>query len=429
MTAPATLRPAAKPGTYHEPVLERRRRYEPETAAPGAARRLVAGAVAEAGLDIDTDLLELLVSEVVTNAVLHAGSDIEVTCRVTGAGARVDVRDWSPVLPLRRHYEDEAMTGRGLELVEMLATDCGVRTLGDGKVVWFQVGNDPGNDAPPDGERWSAGDSAGATVAVHLLGVPVPLVWAALQYSDAMLRELAFLMLAADGEGEPETWRAPQLDIGPIVSAVEEGRANGRESMDVVLEFPRSAASAALERIALVDEADRLARRGELLSVPAVPEIGAVRHWLYGQIALQAEGALPTAWVLPSGLEPEREPVVLTARERAGFDRRTEGVVVADDTNRIVHVNPAAAVLLGWDADALEGRRLTVLVPHRLREAHLAGFTHYQLTGEGRILGQELRLPALRREGTEVEVTFTVETVPFEAGSTGFVASMDLADR
>jgi PAS domain S-box-containing protein len=227
-------------------------------------------------------------------------------------------------------------------------------------------------------------------------------------------------------DDEHERWRAPQIDIGPIVEALDEA-GEGSEAVDVELELPQSASVAGLERMALVDDADRLARQGVLLSIPAVPEIGACRRWLFGQIALQAEGAEPVAWSLPQDLVPEQLAVVPTDEERAGFDDLGSAVVVADDTHRLVHVSAGAAALLGWEAADLEGRRLTTVVPPRLREAHLAGFTRYQLTHEPRILDQWIRLPALRRDGSEVEVELTISSISFVGGRSGFLAVMERA--
>jgi PAS domain S-box-containing protein len=80
----------------------------------------------------------------------------------------------------------------------------------------------------------------------------------------------------------------------------------------------------------------------------------------------------------------------------------TEAVVAADEANRIVAVSPAGARLLGWDAADLVGQRLTVIIPEPLREQHLAGFSRHRLTGEARIIGRSVELPALRRDGTTV---------------------------
>jgi anti-sigma regulatory factor (Ser/Thr protein kinase) len=92
----------------------------------------------------DTQLVEaaaLLVSELVTNAVTHAGSEVHV---VIGRGAayavlRVEVGDFSTAPPTLGGFDLEAMSGRGLALVEALADRWGVETHGSGKRVWFEL--------------------------------------------------------------------------------------------------------------------------------------------------------------------------------------------------------------------------------------------------------------------------------------------------
>ncbi len=85
------------------------------------------------------ETVTLLTSEVVTNAVFHAGTDISVAVSVGERSVRVDVTDASPALPAPRHYHADAQTGRGLSLVAAASKQWGTRTTGGGKVVWFEV--------------------------------------------------------------------------------------------------------------------------------------------------------------------------------------------------------------------------------------------------------------------------------------------------
>ncbi|MEX2658411.1 MAG: PAS domain S-box protein, partial [Acidimicrobiales bacterium] len=85
------------------------------------------------------------------------------------------------------------------------------------------------------------------------------------------------------------------------------------------------------------------------------------------------------------------------------------GVVAADDANRILAISEPLAALLGWEADALVGRRVVTLVPPALREAHVAGFSRHNSTGEAHILGVPLELPVLHADGSEVLCRFLVE--------------------
>jgi anti-sigma regulatory factor (Ser/Thr protein kinase) len=81
----------------------------------------------------------LLVSELVGNAVVHAGSEVELTVRLIADRLRVDVVDHSTNVPHRRDAGEEDLTGRGSELVEILATSWGISGRPDGKSVWFEI--------------------------------------------------------------------------------------------------------------------------------------------------------------------------------------------------------------------------------------------------------------------------------------------------
>ena len=125
-------------------TLERWATFEPEPVSARAARRLVREVLGAGGRDEWLDAGELAISEVVTNAALHAHTAIEVHVALKPDRLCVEVRDFNPILPLQRHYDDEATTGRGMGLVATVALECGVESLGeDGKVTWFSVGDPP----------------------------------------------------------------------------------------------------------------------------------------------------------------------------------------------------------------------------------------------------------------------------------------------
>ena len=109
----------------------------PVPASAALARRFVDETFGQWACDALADTARLLVSELVTNAVLHARTDLTLVLRLVREGVRVEVHDGSPLPPVVRRYEDEAMTGRGLSLVDQLAGSWGVERSGDGKAVWF----------------------------------------------------------------------------------------------------------------------------------------------------------------------------------------------------------------------------------------------------------------------------------------------------
>ncbi|MFJ5222822.1 SpoIIE family protein phosphatase [Streptomyces sp. NPDC088400] len=111
---------------------------EPEDAAPGRARRLTRQALARWGLEELSDSLELLVSEVVTNAVRYANRPVTLRLLRTDV-LRCEVGDDSPQLPRQRRARDTDEGGYGLFLVNRLARRWGATRLSTGKVVWFEL--------------------------------------------------------------------------------------------------------------------------------------------------------------------------------------------------------------------------------------------------------------------------------------------------
>ncbi|MFF5563864.1 ATP-binding protein [Streptomyces sp. NPDC012623] len=89
------------------------------------------------------EVAELLISELVTNALVHTETGAVVTATVADSRLRVEVRDFVAALPLPslpgRPVPDDSTHGRGLALVRSLADDWGIRTRPVGKVVWFEL--------------------------------------------------------------------------------------------------------------------------------------------------------------------------------------------------------------------------------------------------------------------------------------------------
>jgi len=111
-----------------------------ELASPGAARRFVADTLAAWDCSEALDTVALLVSEVVANAVVHAGSDVQVAVQLLPQTVRVTVRDRDPSPPVPRVAGAFDESGRGLALVEALAQRWGVDPVdGGGKDVWFET--------------------------------------------------------------------------------------------------------------------------------------------------------------------------------------------------------------------------------------------------------------------------------------------------
>src|SRR3954470_972924 len=111
------------------------------------ARRFVRQRLLALSAEAAADDAETLVSELATNAVLHARTDYTIGVTRTDGMIRVRVHDLSAVLPRQRHYGTDSTTGRGIRLVTALAVDWGVGPEDPGKAIWFDLAADGGADA------------------------------------------------------------------------------------------------------------------------------------------------------------------------------------------------------------------------------------------------------------------------------------------
>lgn len=113
------------------------------------------------------------------------------------------------------------------------------------------------------------------------------------------------------------------------------------------------------------------------------------------------------------------------------LDGLVDAVVLADSTGTILYVNPAVEPLLGATTDDMIGLPLSSIIPERLRQQHDAGFERFRRTREARLIGgAPVRLPALRADGTEVEIELSLSAHVDERGRELFLASLrSLGDR
>ena len=110
-----------------------------DAASVRSARALVLDALGDDGDDV-LFALELLVSEVVSNAVLHAAAAPRIEAQLGPDTVRVAVYDDDPTLPVHRQPDEERPGGRGLHLLDRLASRWGAEPVeGGGKVVWFEL--------------------------------------------------------------------------------------------------------------------------------------------------------------------------------------------------------------------------------------------------------------------------------------------------
>lgn len=114
------------------------------TSAVAEARTFVGDVLRRWELEALVTDAVLLTSELVTNSVLYARSDVTVTVALADGVAEVGIADRSDVLPRQGSENVRAEGGRGLHLVELVAREWGVASMTGGKQVWFRL--DVGSD-------------------------------------------------------------------------------------------------------------------------------------------------------------------------------------------------------------------------------------------------------------------------------------------
>ena len=122
-----------------DPQRRSTRAFEASSEAPGAARRFLIEMLEGLGCANRFVDAELVVSELVTNAVIHARTDLSVALTFSPAAIRIEVRDRNTTPPTPRSPSALATSGRGLPLMDALTSSWGVNRFGDGKVVWAQL--------------------------------------------------------------------------------------------------------------------------------------------------------------------------------------------------------------------------------------------------------------------------------------------------
>lgn len=402
---------------------------------------MVVRLLTDAGRDDLVEAAQLLVSEVVTNALMHSGTSIDLSMAVADDdGVLVEVGDGSPHFPARRNYAPTASTGRGLALVEQTADAWGVVPGIRGKTVWFQLtspeqfhqtaavrrtGNVRGEEAP-----------AVETVTVELLNVPLLLHAAWQQHVEAVLREYLLASLEVESDENALIVHAAATDALAVLAEHiprPEIRGNPDEVMSAAVDreistprlsmpVPRSSVPHFSVLDTALEAAVTMGERGGLLVPPVQPELRGLRRWLCSEVVHQARGVRPTPW--PPAGEPPMPP-----RPRLDWDARqvtdaTDSRIAADDTGRVVAVSDALLDLLGHRRQELVGERLVGIIPRRYRQAHLAGFTLHLLSGRGPLLDRPVTVPALHRDGHEITVELSVSAHRVADGHSVFVAAL-----
>lgn len=263
----------------------------------------------------------LVLSELATNAVLHARAPIVVTVRRRGPWVRVEVDDQDGTSPTEKHYGPGASTGRGLQLVGILAEAWGVEKGPGSKVVWAELTDPPGTPldyvggpGPPGPASPSPATSVPAmsatgsahpeVVNVRLLGVPLALFKEASEHADALRREFALIVEADPGQGVPSSVMDFARQVGAhfqsagpaILARANEADGAGQDRFDVEMAVPPTAWAVLQHLAVILDEADRYCEQGGLLTLASSPAVRRLRWWYSEQVRCQLTGHPPVPW-------------------------------------------------------------------------------------------------------------------------------------
>jgi GAF domain-containing protein len=267
---------------------------------------------------------EMVVSELVTNAVLHARTDCELSIEPRPPGLRLAVTDHddtAPLLPAAfvplaeglltgRAEGDQALvdllaeraTGRGMAIVDALSSTWGVETRWPGKVVWAELGTQAERAALQPARPTAARKRDVRTV--RLIAVPVRLLVQSDNAVSALLRELQLAIVDHPGGRRI----AEALITGDVIARIEAATrpreravhaalARADHLVDLDLELPVAVPGTLAE----VDELMmRMGLAGKAHLAARPPDVVAFDTWYRGEVAAQMAGAPPRACPFPA---------------------------------------------------------------------------------------------------------------------------------
>ena len=299
--------------TYLRPVPES------TPLARGVVRQLLDGELNDDALDT----AELCVSELVTNAILHASTDVELSVTLARERVRLAVRDQSSELPTLERHTSTASTGRGLAMVIAVADAWGIeRHDFRGKTVWCELLEGRSNALQVDIQdvldAWeltlsdvpdaAAEPQHGATT-VCLIGYPVKLGLALQEHYDAVVRECQLLAAPRRASAQPlpanlvELARALAERYPTELSHFARpdprrvaAEARGDETVDLDYSWSEDDVPLLHWWQGIFDEVDAHARAGDLLVPGISPELARLRGWALSEFAEQPRGAAPRSW-------------------------------------------------------------------------------------------------------------------------------------
>jgi serine/threonine-protein kinase RsbW len=383
-------------------------RLPPSLSSVARARAQLADLLDLWGCGADmAEAAKLVLSELMSNGVLHARTELEVVVALTEEGGlRLEVHDASgmPVVPPRGRFQpppsllDElapgeppagsstlpAATGRGLSMVDALSQAWGwCPGRAGGKVVWAELaGGVPGQ--VPTG-RPSFGRSEHPIRPVRLIAVPLRLLKSSEDHFDDLFRELQMAHMstapapsAQPGAGRPVRGPAghPQVEMSrlallaenvksrlarmrePVRSLIWDAVHRGDRLVDLNLLADAGTPAVLDMSEELLADAARAARSGLLLTEPPPAEVVAWRRWLRREIEDQIAGRPPLACPFP--VSPLSGGVDLVGRQKLDKARR-EALGALRSLLAVLPLDEAGAVP-AQAADELVERSLELVV-------------------------------------------------------------------
>jgi anti-sigma regulatory factor (Ser/Thr protein kinase) len=249
------------------------------------------------------ELLVLIGSELVTNAVLHARTELVLTLELRRDRVRISVRDHSQAPATLRHYRADALTGRGLGVVAALSDNWGVSAASDGKVVWAELaanGDHLPAPRPPDLRQAPSTPPSGAPGArrVRFVGVPVDGYLELQAHNDALFRELELVSIELEA-GDDTDRASPLADLVDQLyrrfrgqrdsyrDVVAAALARGERTVELETTASPDSVGPAWTYLELLEQADELCRAGVLLTPEPPAHVKALRRWFVEQMAAQ----------------------------------------------------------------------------------------------------------------------------------------------
>jgi diguanylate cyclase (GGDEF)-like protein/PAS domain S-box-containing protein len=128
--------------------------------------------------------------------------------------------------------------------------------------------------------------------------------------------------------------------------------------------------------------------------------------------------------------DTEQALLATQARHSAVLDSAFDAIVTMDHDGRIVDFNGAAEQTFGYARADAVGRKVSeLLVPARLRDAHEQGLQRHLETGKATVLGQPVRLSALRADGTEFDAELTINRIELPEGPLFTASIRDISEQ